>query len=67
MLTKGNKMATEAKKPTPKSADASGVTSGDASTEQLIEMNAKLEKLIEIGKAVDWKLWVYLKANNYID
>lgn len=63
-------MATENKKPTPKSADAEVAevtTSADASTEQLIEMNAKLEKLIELGKAVDWKLWVYLKANNYID
>jgi len=58
------------KKPTPskildKAAEAG--TSTDVLNESLVEANVKLEKLIEIAKAIDWKMWVYLKANNYID
>jgi len=58
------------KKPTPskildKAAEAGTLT--DVLNESLVESNAKLEKLIEIAKAIDWKMWVYLKANNYID
>lgn len=31
------------------------------------ELNVKMDKLLDLAQAIDWKLWVYLKANNYID
>jgi len=33
-------------------------------TEQL---NEKLDAVLKHLQAIDWKMWVYLKANNYID
>jgi len=53
------------KRPTPKSAvqEAPAETSGDG----IAELNAKMDKLLEFAQAIDWKMWVYLKANNYID
>lgn len=31
------------------------------------ELNAKLDAVLKHLQAIDWKMWVYLKANNYID
>lgn len=31
------------------------------------ELNEKLDNVIDLLKAIDWKIWVYLKANNFID
>lgn len=31
------------------------------------EVAEKLDQVIELLKAIDWKLWVYLKANKYLD
>lgn len=42
-------------------------TATDADAEGIKELNAKMTKLIELAHAIDWKMWVYLKANNYID
>jgi hypothetical protein len=53
-------------KKTTKTAATDAVVDAVA-TGDLAETNAKLEKLIELAKAIDWKMWVYLKANNYID
>jgi len=33
----------------------------------LAELNAKVDKMLDFMQAIDWKMWVYLKANNYID
>lgn len=27
----------------------------------------KLDQIIELLKAIDWKLWLYLRANKYLD
>jgi hypothetical protein len=58
------------KRPLPKTngvdSDTStvGTTTSDPS---LAELNEKMGKLLELTQAIDWKLWVYLKANNYIE
>lgn len=31
------------------------------------EVVEKLDQVVELLKAIDWKLWLYLKANKYID
>lgn len=53
------------KRPLPKSADEAVTEStGD---DGIAELNKKMDKLLEFAQAIDWKMWVYLKANNYID
>ena len=56
------------KRPTPgaKSAPAEAQVS-ESSGDGMAELNAKMDKLLEFAQAIDWKMWVYLKANNYID
>ena len=53
------------KRPTPKSPakEAEVVTTEPT----LAELNAKVDKMLDFMQAMDWKMWVYLKANNYID
>ena len=56
------------KRPTPKSATApEAVDESSTSSSDIAELNAKMDKLLEFAQAIDWKMWVYLKANNYID
>ena len=57
------------KKPLPGKASKAEVTTEATATgdEGIAELNAKMTKLIELAQAIDWKMWVYLKANNYID
>ena len=58
------------KRPVPKTAGApvreapETSVSGDAG---IADLNKKMDKLLEFAQAIDWKLWVYLKANNYIE
>ena len=57
------------KRPLPNKAVRAEVTteatvSGDDS---IAELNVKMDKMLEFMQAIDWKMWVYLKANNYID
>jgi hypothetical protein len=58
------------KRPVPRTAGAikeeAPTTSvdGDAG---IAELNRKMDKLLEFAQAIDWKMWVYLKANNYIE
>ena len=54
-----------AKRPVP-GAKAAPVaeTSGDVSNAEVV---AKLDEVLKFMQAIDWKMWVYLKANNYID
>ena len=49
---------------TATTAEASG--SGD-SNDSIAELNAKMDSVLKHLQAIDWKMWVYLKANNYID
>jgi hypothetical protein len=50
------------KKPVP------GKVATDASTPPTVEeLNEKLDTVLKHLQAIDWKIWVYLKANNYID
>lgn len=51
------------KKPVPGKAVAEEAT--PAVTVE--ELNAKLDTVLKHLQAIDWKMWVYLKANNYID
>jgi hypothetical protein len=53
------------KKPLPGKASNSGAVSSE--TVSIEEVNAKLDAVIKHLQAIDWKMWVYLKANNYID
>jgi hypothetical protein len=54
------------KRPVPKAAPVE--TTDDAgSNDGMAELNAKMDKLLEFAQAIDWKMWVYLKANNYIE
>ncbi len=57
------------KRPTPKATTeaveaTAAVKEGD---DGIAELNAKMDKLLDFAQAIDWKMWVYLKANNYID
>lgn len=51
------------KRPVPNSA-AAPVSESEVSN---AEISAKLDQMNKHLQAIDWKLWVYLKANNYID
>lgn len=60
------------KRPTPKAAPApveetTATTATKEGGDGIAELNAKMDKLLEFAQAIDWKMWVYLKANNYID
>lgn len=61
------------KRPTPKSATAPAAVAVEETTavreggDGIAELNAKMDRLLEFAQAIDWKMWVYLKANNYID
>ena len=61
-----------AKKPVPSKASKvekveATATTTEAGNEGIAELNAKMDKLLEFAQAIDWKMWVYLKANNYIE
>jgi hypothetical protein len=58
------------KRPVPKTAGAVKEEAPDTSVsgdEGIAELNRKMDKLLEFAQAIDWKMWVYLKANNYIE
>jgi hypothetical protein len=50
------------KKPVPSRAVAE-----EATAPTVEELNEKLDTVLKHLQAIDWKMWVYLKANNYID
>lgn len=70
----GNVNKPAARKPLPKKPS---VQTSDAVTEaptaekstdaDIAALNAKMEDVLKFLQAIDWKMWVYLKANNYID
>jgi hypothetical protein len=71
----GNVNKPVARKPLPKKptqttesvATESAVPSKPASDADIAALNAKMEEVLKFLQAIDWKMWVYLKANNYID
>jgi hypothetical protein len=50
------------KKPVP-----GRVVAEEATAPTVEELNEKLDTVLKHLQAIDWKMWVYLKANNYID
>ena len=50
--------------PATTATPATPATSNDAG---IAELNAKMEEVLKFLQAIDWKMWIYLKANNYID
>jgi hypothetical protein len=56
------------RRPLPKSAPVAEEATDDASgSDGIAELNAKMDRLLDFAQAIDWKMWVYLKANNYIE
>lgn len=52
------------KRPVPGGAAAAAAPTNEGGN---AEISAKLDQMNKHLQAIDWKLWVYLKANNYID
>ena len=56
------------KKPLPGKAVKAEATMSEASGgDSIAELNVKMDAVLKHLQAIDWKMWVYLKANNYID
>ena len=57
------------KKPLPGKAVKAEATMSEAggNGDSIAELNAKMDSVLKHLQAIDWKMWVYLKANNYID
>lgn len=58
------------KKPAVEAAPADAKTApapANANDADIAALNAKMEDVLKFLQAIDWKMWVYLKANNYID
>ena len=56
--------AKPARRPIPTARTAPVV---EAEEDGIAELNAKMDQMVKFMQAIDWKMWVYLKANNYID
>lgn len=54
-------------KPTKKPVPGKAVAEEATTAPTVEELNAKLDAVLKHLQAIDWKMWVYLKANNYID
>ena len=52
-------------KPTKRPVPGRAVTEVAPATND--DVVAKLDEVLKFMQAIDWKMWVYLKANNYID
>ena len=57
------------KKPLPGKAVKAEATmsEGTSDSDSIAELNVKMDAVLKHLQAIDWKMWVYLKANNYID
>ena len=47
-------------------AEASAAPAPTSNSDGIADLNVKMDKLLELAQAIDWKIWIYLKANNYI-
>jgi len=54
------------RRPLPKKSDDGGAVA-TAGGDDIAALNAKMDNVLKFMQAIDWKMWVYLKANNYID
>ena len=54
-------------KPTRRPVPGAKATVVEAAPATNDEVVAKLDEVLKFMQAIDWKMWVYLKANNYID
>jgi hypothetical protein len=54
-------------KPTKRPVPSKAPVAEGAPAVSVEELNAKLDSVLKHLQAIDWKMWVYLKANNYID
>jgi hypothetical protein len=54
-------------KPTRKPVPAAKAAVEESISTTNDEVAAKLDEVLKFMQAIDWKMWVYLKANNYID
>ena len=54
------------KRPIPKSNAAVDSTTTVEAVVSNADIGAKLDQVNKHLQAIDWKLWVYLKAHNYI-
>lgn len=61
------KSAVEAAPADAKTAPAPAPAPANANDADIAALNAKMEDVLKFLQAIDWKMWVYLKANNYID
>ena len=55
------------KKPLPGKAGKTEATLFENSDDSIADLNVKMDAVLKHLQAIDWKMWVYLKANNYID
>jgi len=55
------------KKPLPGKAVKAEATISEGDGDSIAELNVKMDAVLKHLQAIDWKMWVYLKANNYID
>lgn len=61
----GNRPAV--RRPLPKKPDGNSAAESAAGGDDIAALNAKMDQVLKFMQAIDWKMWVYLKANNYID
>ena len=54
------------RRPLPKKSDDEAAVA-TAGGDDIAALNAKMDNVLKFMQAIDWKMWVYLKANNYID
>lgn len=63
-----NKPDRPIRKPLPKKTETETVSEKNtADGNDIAALNAKMEEVLKFLQAIDWKMWIYLKSNNYID
>lgn len=55
------------RKPMPGKTDQKSEAASVSTEEAIVVLNEKMDSVLKHLQAIDWKMWVYLKANNYID
>lgn len=55
------------RRPLPKKPDGEAVATATVTGDDIAALNQKMDQVLKFMQAIDWKMWVYLKANNYID
>lgn len=68
----GNVNKPVVRRPLPKktekpSAETATASATETNADDIAALNAKMEEVLKFLQAIDWKMWIYLKSNNYID